>query len=108
MNYNRSIKRKVLNCTMNNYTSQLTLTLLVWRQEQPEKMSDVSDVSAGVVICLERDANDLHMVQLMPLPIHHLLLQRLVAGPLLALIGQALLLALPLFCLQTDFSSISY
>jgi len=26
-----------------------------------------------VVICLERGANDLHMVQLMPLPPHHLL-----------------------------------
>jgi len=29
----------------------------------------------GVVICLEQGANDLHMVQLMPLPTHHLLLQ---------------------------------
>jgi len=29
----------------------------------------------GVVICPEWDANDLHMVQLMPLPSHHLLLQ---------------------------------
>jgi len=29
----------------------------------------------GVVICLEWGANDLHMVQLMPLPCHHLLLQ---------------------------------
>jgi len=28
-----------------------------------------------VVICLERGANDLHMVQLMPLPPHHLLRQ---------------------------------
>jgi len=28
-----------------------------------------------VVICLEQGANDLHMVQLMPLPPHHLLLQ---------------------------------
>jgi len=27
-----------------------------------------------VVVCLERGANDLHMVQLMPLPPHHLLL----------------------------------
>ena len=25
-----------------------------------------------MVICLERRANDLHMVQLMPLPLHHL------------------------------------
>jgi len=28
----------------------------------------------GMVISLERGANDLHMVQLMPLPPHHLLL----------------------------------
>jgi len=28
-----------------------------------------------MLICLELDANDLHMVQLMPLPPHHLLLQ---------------------------------
>jgi len=27
-----------------------------------------------MAICLERDANDLHMVQLMPLPHSHLLL----------------------------------
>jgi len=29
-----------------------------------------------MVICLERGANDLHMVQLMPLPPRHLLLQQ--------------------------------
>ena len=29
-----------------------------------------------MVICLERGANDLHMVQLMPLPHRHLLLQQ--------------------------------
>ena len=29
----------------------------------------------GMAICLERGTNDLHMVQLMPLPPHHLLLQ---------------------------------
>ena len=29
-----------------------------------------------MVICLERSANDLHMVQLMPLAPHHLLLQQ--------------------------------
>ena len=28
-----------------------------------------------MVICLERGADDLHMVQLMPQPLHHLLLQ---------------------------------
>ena len=32
-------------------------------------------LAAGVVISLEQGANDLHMVQLMPLPLHHLLLQ---------------------------------
>ena len=31
---------------------------------------------AGMVICLERGANDLHMVQLMPLTPHYLLLQQ--------------------------------
>jgi len=30
-----------------------------------------------VVICLEQSANDLHMVQLMPLPPYHLLLHAL-------------------------------
>ena len=29
-----------------------------------------------MVICLEQGANDLHMVQHMPLPPHHLLLQQ--------------------------------
>ena len=29
-----------------------------------------------MVICLKQGANDLHMVQLMPLPPHHLLLQQ--------------------------------
>ena len=29
-----------------------------------------------MVVCLERGANDLHMVQLMPLLPHHLLLQQ--------------------------------
>ena len=29
-----------------------------------------------MVICLEQGANDLHMVQLMPLPLHRLLLQQ--------------------------------
>jgi len=28
-----------------------------------------------VVTCLEQGANDLHLVQMMPLPPHHLLLQ---------------------------------
>ena len=33
----------------------------------------VSGRASGVVVCLERCANDLHMVQLMQLPPHHLL-----------------------------------
>ena len=36
----------------------------------------IASGSTGVVICLERGAIDLHMVQLMPLPPHHLLLQQ--------------------------------
>jgi len=31
--------------------------------------------ATDMVICLEQGANGLHMVQLMPLPPHHLLLQ---------------------------------
>ena len=44
------------------------LTLLVgWQEEQSVKMSG-GRWGAGVVICLERGA-DLHMAQLMPLPL---------------------------------------
>jgi len=35
----------------------------------------IASGSTGIAICLERGAIDLHMVQLMPLPPHHLLLQ---------------------------------
>jgi len=51
------------------------LALLVGRHgEYPahKKLSDKED--GGLVICLKRGANDLHVVQLMPLPPHHLLL----------------------------------
>ena len=44
------------------------LTLLVGRQEGHPVCKKNERCSAGVVICLERDA-DLHMVQLMPLPL---------------------------------------
>jgi len=45
------------------------LTLLVGRQEEhPARRK----FGAGVVVCLQRGANDLHMVQLMPLPPDHL------------------------------------
>jgi len=43
------------------------LTLLVGRQERHPSCKKLS-VGAGVVICLERGA-DLHMAQLMPLPL---------------------------------------
>jgi len=33
-----------------------------------------------MVICLERGANDLHMVQLMPLPPHHLFCSKIQNG----------------------------
>jgi len=33
-----------------------------------------------MVVCLERGANDLHMVQLIPVPPHHLLLHKILIG----------------------------
>ena len=44
------------------------LTLLVGRQEGHPACKKTEWWGAGVVICLERDA-DLHMAQLMPLPL---------------------------------------
>ena len=44
------------------------LTLLVGRQEGHPACKKLSGGGAGVVICLERGA-DLHMAQLMPLPL---------------------------------------
>jgi len=44
------------------------LTLFVGQQEGHPAWKKLSEWSAGVVICLERGA-DLHMAQLMPLPI---------------------------------------
>ena len=44
------------------------LTLLVWRQEGHLACKKLEWWGAGMVICLRRDA-DLHMVQLMPLPL---------------------------------------
>jgi len=44
------------------------LTLLVGRQEGHLACKKTEQWGAGVVICLERDA-DLHMAQLMPLPL---------------------------------------
>ena len=44
------------------------LTLLVWRQEGHAAGKKTEWWGAGVVICLERGA-DLHIAQLMPLPL---------------------------------------
>ena len=44
------------------------LTLLVWRQERHPACKKLEWWGAGVVICLEQGA-DLHMAQLMPLPL---------------------------------------
>ena len=46
------------------------LTLLVGHQEEHPVCKKIERWGAGVVICLKRDANDFHMVQLMPLPPH--------------------------------------
>jgi len=60
-------------CYAGNCFAFSALTLLVGNHEEHPACKELSD-SAGVVICLERGANDLHMVQLMPLPSHLLLL----------------------------------
>jgi len=51
------------------------LTLLVRRQEEHPACKKLSDEGLAWVICLELGANYLYMVQLMPLPPRHLLLQ---------------------------------
>jgi len=57
------------------YFAFSALMLLVGRQEGHQACKKTEWWGTGMVICLERGANDLHMVQLMPLPRHHLLLQ---------------------------------
>jgi len=49
------------------------LTLLVGRQEE-HPTSKNERRGAGVFICLQQGANDLDIIQLMPLLFHHLLL----------------------------------
>ena len=57
------------------------LTLLIGQEGKEGSRKGIRPVKKtecrgiGMVICLERGANDLHMVQLMPLPPHHLLLE---------------------------------
>ena len=50
------------------------LTLLVGRQEGHPACKKTEWWGTGMVICLKWGASDLHIVQLMPLPPHHLLL----------------------------------
>jgi len=45
-----------------------------WASEEHQASKKYEWWGAGVVICLQQGANDLHIVQLMPLPPHHLLL----------------------------------
>ena len=52
------------------------LTLLVGHQEEHQASKKFEWWGAGVVICLQQGANDLHIVQLMKLPPHHLLLHQ--------------------------------
>ena len=47
------------------------LTLWAWRQEEHTARKKLEWWGAGMVICVERGANDLHMVQLMPVPPYH-------------------------------------
>jgi len=51
-----------------NHSVFSALTLLVGCQEEHLACKKIQYWGAGVVICLEWDANDLHMIQLMPLP----------------------------------------
>jgi len=54
-------------------TAFSALTVLVGWQERHPACKKTERWGTGMVICLEWGANDLHMVQPMPLPPHHLL-----------------------------------
>ena len=56
------------NCLINTGIAFSALTLLVGRQKGHPASKKLSGGGAGVVICLEQGA-DLHMAQLMPLPL---------------------------------------
>jgi len=53
-------------CPQNAFS---TLILLVGRQEEHLVRKKIARWAAGVVVCLEQSSNDLHMVQLIPVPI---------------------------------------
>jgi len=57
---------------ISQYVAFSALILLVGHLDEHLARKKLS--SAGMVICLQRGANHLHMEQLMPLPHHHLLL----------------------------------
>jgi len=66
---------------MTLYTMSTTEHYEVWGTVVLLSLNHMLDIiitgwwGTGMVICVERDANDLHMVQLMPLPPRYLLLQ---------------------------------
>jgi len=55
-------------------TFSALMPLVGWLEGRPA-CKKTEGWGTGVVICLERGADDLHMVHLIPLPPHHLLLQ---------------------------------
>ena len=57
------------------------LTLLVWQQEEHLACKKLEWWGAGMIICVERSARDLHMVQLMSLPPHHLCISKMQSEP---------------------------
>ena len=63
---------------LSRWRSLITFSALLWRRwlggRKGIRPVNIDWWGAGMVICLEWGANDLHMVQLMPLPPHHLLL----------------------------------
>jgi len=49
-------------------------TVLVWHREEHLVCKKIEWWCAGIVICLQRGANDLHIIPMMPLPPHNLFL----------------------------------
>jgi len=74
----RKGQTKILHNSGTNFAARSNdvhiLTLLVWYREKHPTCKKITHCDAGMVISLERGANDLHTVQLMPLPPHHFLL----------------------------------
>ena len=64
----KAVKRSLLSSLLYVSSASSALTLLVGRQEGHPACKKTEWWGAGMVICLERGA-DLHMAQLMPLPL---------------------------------------